>query len=109
MRCCWVEPNPTHLQGNVLEWHFTIRGPTETEFEGGVYHGRIVLPPEYPFKPPNIMLLTPNGRFETKKLICLSISAFHPETWQPAWGSKGARDVARVCAHPLTRPLLQFD
>ena len=28
----------------------------------------------------------PNGRFEVKKKICLSISAFHPEEWQPAWG-----------------------
>jgi hypothetical protein len=75
------------FQDNLLEWHFTIRGPRDTEFEGGVYHGRIVLPPEYPMKPPSIMLLTPNGRFEVRKMICLSISAYHPETWQPAWGS----------------------
>ncbi|KAF1774447.1 Ubiquitin-conjugating enzyme/RWD-like [Phytophthora cactorum] len=53
---------------------------------GGIYHGRIILPSDYPFKPPNIMLLTPNGRFEVKKKICLSISAYHPEEWQPAWG-----------------------
>lgn len=84
-------------QGNLLEWHFTIRGPPDTEFEGGVYHGRIVLPPEYPFKPPNIMLLTPNGRFEIRKMICLSISAFHPETWQPAWGST----CASACVAPV--------
>ena len=32
------------------------------------------------------MLLTPNGRFEVGKKICLSISAHHPEHWQPAWG-----------------------
>ena len=32
------------------------------------------------------MLLQPNGRFEVKKKICLSISAYHPEEWQPAWG-----------------------
>ncbi|RLN94218.1 hypothetical protein BBJ28_00018700 [Nothophytophthora sp. Chile5] len=28
----------------------------------------------------------PNGRFEVRKKICLSISAHHPEEWQPAWG-----------------------
>jgi ubiquitin-conjugating enzyme E2 J1 len=28
------------------------------EFEGGRYHGRILLPAEYPFKPPAIMMLT---------------------------------------------------
>jgi hypothetical protein len=30
----------------------------------------------------------PNGRFEVGKKICLSISAHHPEHWQPAWGSE---------------------
>jgi len=38
------------------------------------------------FKPPHILFLTPSGRFETGKKICLSFSAFHPELWQPAWG-----------------------
>ena len=42
----------------MFEWHFTIRGPSETDFEGGIYHGRIVLPPDYPMKPPSIILLT---------------------------------------------------
>ncbi|KAE8895411.1 hypothetical protein PF005_g874 [Phytophthora fragariae] len=74
------------LETNMFDWHFTLRGPRNTEFEGGIYHGRIILPSDYPFKPPNIMLLTPNGRFEVKKKICLSISAYHPEEWQPAWG-----------------------
>eukprot|EP01118_Nematostelium_gracile_P017809 TRINITY_DN7722_c0_g1_i1.p1 TRINITY_DN7722_c0_g1~~TRINITY_DN7722_c0_g1_i1.p1 ORF type:complete len:299 (+),score=68.99 TRINITY_DN7722_c0_g1_i1:39-935(+) len=73
------------LEDNIFEWHFTIRGPRDTDFEGGIYHGRISLPSEYPFKPPNIILLTPNGRFEVGKKICLSISAHHPEHWQPSW------------------------
>jgi ubiquitin-conjugating enzyme E2 J1 len=46
------------------EWHCTLRGPTGTEFEGGLYHFRILLPAEYPFRPPSLMMLTPNGRFE---------------------------------------------
>ena len=33
-------------------------------------------------------ILQPNGRFETGKKICLSMSAHHPETWQPSWSSK---------------------
>lgn len=66
--------------------HFTIRGAEGTDFEGGVYHGRILLPPEYPFKPPHIVFLTPSGRFETGTKVCLSFSAYHPELWQPAWG-----------------------
>ncbi|XP_065652203.1 ubiquitin-conjugating enzyme E2 J1 isoform X3 [Hydra vulgaris] len=73
------------LEDNIFEWHFTIRGSPDTEFAGGHYHGKITLPPEYPMKPPSIILLTPNGRFELGKKICLSMSAHHPETWQPSW------------------------
>jgi ubiquitin-conjugating enzyme E2 J1 len=70
-----------HQLNNQFEWHFTVRGPPETAFEGGFYHGRLSFPTEYPMKPPSIILLTPNGRFETNKKICLSISGYHPETW----------------------------
>ncbi|XP_064412312.1 ubiquitin-conjugating enzyme E2 J1 isoform X3 [Latimeria chalumnae] len=41
-------------------------------------------------KPPSIILLTPNGRFEVGKKICLSISGHHPETWQPSWSIRTA-------------------
>ncbi|TNM94516.1 ubiquitin-conjugating enzyme E2 J1 [Takifugu rubripes] len=78
------------LDDNLFEWHFSVRGPPDSEFDGGVYHGRIVLPPEYPMKPPSIILLTPNGRFEVGKKICLSISGHHPETWQPSWSIRTA-------------------
>ncbi|KAL7535549.1 hypothetical protein ACHAXR_006561 [Thalassiosira sp. AJA248-18] len=74
------------LEHDMFEWHFTIRGADDTDYCGGVYHGRILLPPEYPFKPPNIVFLTPSGRFETGVKVCLSFSAHHPELWQPAWG-----------------------
>jgi ubiquitin-protein ligase len=26
--------------------------------QGGVYHGRIIVPPDYPMKPPDIIVLT---------------------------------------------------
>lgn len=78
------------LEENIFEWQFAIRGPRDTEFEGGIYHGRIQLPPEYPFKPPAFVLLTPNGRFETQTKICLSISQYHPEHWQPSWSVRTA-------------------
>ncbi|KAF5296201.1 hypothetical protein FQA39_LY12655 [Lamprigera yunnana] len=80
----------TPLEDNLFEWHFTVRGPPNTEFEGGLYHGRILLPSQYPMQPPNIILLTPNGRFEVNKKICLSISEHHPESWQPSWSIRTA-------------------
>ncbi|XP_022238900.1 ubiquitin-conjugating enzyme E2 J1-like isoform X1 [Limulus polyphemus] len=78
------------LEDNLFEWHFTVRGPPDSEFDGGIYHGRIILPPDYPMKPPSIILLTPNGRFELNKKICLSISGHHPESWQPSWSIRTA-------------------
>lgn len=51
-----------------------------------MYHGRILLPSAYPMKPPNIIFMNKNGRFEVGTKICLSISAYHEESWQPAWG-----------------------
>ncbi|KAJ3323262.1 Ubiquitin-conjugating enzyme E2 J1 [Boothiomyces sp. JEL0866] len=78
------------LESDILEWHFTIRGPPEGGFKGGRYHGRLIFPVEYPFKPPNIVFLTPNGRFEVNKKICLSITGYHPESWRPSWGVRTA-------------------
>ncbi|XP_024005859.1 ubiquitin-conjugating enzyme E2 32 [Eutrema salsugineum] len=78
------------LEENIFEWQFAIIGPSDTEFEGGIYHGRIQLPADYPFKPPSFMLLTPSGRFETNTKICLSISDYHPEHWQPSWSVRTA-------------------
>jgi hypothetical protein len=31
------------LENDMFEWHFTIRGAESTEFEGGIYHGRILV------------------------------------------------------------------
>ncbi|KAI3382495.1 hypothetical protein SNEBB_001115 [Seison nebaliae] len=78
------------LEDDLYEWHFTIRGPSDTPFSTGIYHGRIVLPQEYPMKPPTIIFLTANGRFKVKEQICLSISGYHPETWLPSWSIRTA-------------------
>lgn len=79
------------LEDNIFEWHFTIKGPeAPSAYAGGIYHGRIILPPQYPLRPPNFRFLTPTGRFEVNREICLSISGHHEETWQPAWGVRTA-------------------
>ncbi|GJP37986.1 hypothetical protein CLOM_g22429 [Closterium sp. NIES-68] len=90
------------LEEDIFEWQFAIHGPKDTEFEGGIYHGRITLPAEYPFKPPSFMLLTPSGRFEVQTKICLSISNHHPEHWQPSWSVRTAL-VALIAFMP-TKP-----
>jgi len=66
-------------------WHFSFQGVPGSSYAGGIYHGRILLPPNYPAAPPRIHLLTPTGRFVPGTDICLSqASAYHPETWQPS-------------------------
>ncbi|KAK4774093.1 hypothetical protein SAY87_029112 [Trapa incisa] len=72
-------------QSDILEWHYVLEGSSGTPFAGGYYYGKIKFPPEYPYKPPGITMTTPNGRFMTQKKICLSMSDFHPESWNPMW------------------------
>jgi ubiquitin-conjugating enzyme E2 J2 len=75
-----VTAHPTH---NMLEWHFVLEGAKGTDFEGGCYHGKITFPPQYPFKPPSLSLFTPNGRFAVNTKLCLSMTDYHPESWNP--------------------------
>ncbi|XP_037084521.1 ubiquitin-conjugating enzyme E2 J2-like, partial [Pollicipes pollicipes] len=73
------------LPSNILEWHYIVRGPEGTPYVGGLYHGMLRFPSEYPFRPPSIYMITPNGRFKPNTRLCLSISDFHPDTWNPSW------------------------
>ena len=84
------------VESDIFEWHFAILGAENTEFEGGIYHGRVLLPPEYPFKPPSFVLLTHSGRFVVNEKICLSITQHHPEHWQPSWSVRTALTAVRA-------------
>jgi ubiquitin-conjugating enzyme E2 J1 len=89
------------------------------------------MPPEYPMKPPDVYLLTPNGidshsappacspridvfrfcagRFQTGTKICLSYTSFHAEEWQPAWGVRTMLN-ALTGIFPIDQPgYLLFD
>ncbi|KIJ65234.1 hypothetical protein HYDPIDRAFT_89300 [Hydnomerulius pinastri MD-312] len=77
----WAAPD----EKNILTWNYLIRGPPDSPFAGGEYHGVLLFPAEYPFKPPGIKMFTPSGRFQPDKKICFSMSDFHPGTWNPAW------------------------
>jgi len=71
---------------SMLEWHFALHSlPADTPYGQGCYHGKLVFPEDYPHAPPAMMMLTPNGRLETQRRLCLSMSDFHPESWNPAW------------------------
>lgn len=73
------------LSSNILEWHYVILGPPDSPYEGGLYHGKLIFPPNFPFRPPSVYMITPSGRFRPNTRLCLSISDFHPESWNPVW------------------------
>lgn len=70
---------------NILEVHYVLEGSVGTPYEGGHYHGLLRFPPEYPLKPPSVLMYTPSGRFMTGRRLCLSMSDYHPESWNPMW------------------------
>jgi len=87
---------------NLLRWHFSVLGPSHSPFSEGIYHGRILLPKNYPMSPPRVQMLTPSGRFVPGEDICLSASNYHPETWTPRWTILSLIDALRL--HMLTTP-----
>ncbi|DBA78971.1 hypothetical protein WJX77_002306 [Trebouxia sp. C0004] len=76
-----AHPSPN----NLLEWHYALEGAKGTEYEAGVYHGKVTFPADYPYKPPSIVMLTASGRFSINTKLCLSMTDFHPESWNPMW------------------------
>lgn len=76
-----ARPNPQ----NILEWHFIIPESPDSPYSQGEYHGSLVFPSNYPFSPPKIVMFTPSGRFQTNRRLCLSMSDFHPKSWNPSW------------------------
>lgn len=122
-KCCILNSS-SHIFYLFCFRHYVVRGPEKSPYEGlftywclfspitktvcsagGYYHGKLMFPREFPFKPPSIYIITPNGRFKVNTRsedpggymnskhsiflpflrLCLSISDFHPDTWNPAW------------------------
>ena len=73
---------------NIFFWHFVLIGPEDTPYQGGVYYGHLIFPKEYPFKPPSVKFMVPQGRFHVGKEICMSNTNFHAESHSPFWGPR---------------------
>jgi len=70
---------------DITIWYIKIKNLSD-EYVGGEYYMKVHFTEEYPFKPPDYYMLTPSGRFEINKKICLSNSGFHNDMWSPLWG-----------------------
>ena len=70
------------LSNDLFVWQATIIGPTETPYEGGVFHLKMTFPTDYPFKAPAVIFTTriyhPN--INDNGSICLDILK---DQWSP--------------------------
>jgi len=41
-------------EANLMHWRGTLKGPSGTPYEGGIFSIDIRLPPDYPFVPPKV-------------------------------------------------------
>jgi ubiquitin-protein ligase len=86
-------PNLILQPSNNLElWYFIVHDLQDTDYDKGVYLGKVMLPPKYPFKAPDFQFLTPSGRFEINKKLCTSFTGYHQELYSPSW------NIASMCA-----------
>ena len=58
-----------------------------------MYWGRVTFPPQYPFKPPSIQMVTPTGRFATNTKLCLRWGRRGVWRGGGPWGGVGGVEV----------------
>ncbi|KAH9904025.1 ubiquitin-conjugating enzyme [Xylariomycetidae sp. FL2044] len=86
-------PNESDLH----TWSVALSGPAQTPYEGGRFKLSVSLPPDYPFKAPQVHFRTriwhPNVTNDSAGAICLS--ALKPENWKPASRVRGVLEAVR--------------
>ena len=82
-------------------------------YAGGEYIFQLIVPDEFPAKPPRLVFLTPTGVFVPGHRVCISVGEFHANDrpgkdgahgWRPALGLRGfALEVvnALICSADL--------
>ncbi|KAF4626495.1 hypothetical protein G7Y89_g11667 [Cudoniella acicularis] len=73
-------------EANVHNWNIVMDGPEGSPYAGGKFKLLLVLPTDYPFKPPKINFKTriwhPNVTFDEHGSMCVGI--LKPEAWKPS-------------------------
>ncbi|KAI5867362.1 ubiquitin-conjugating enzyme [Durotheca rogersii] len=90
-------------EADLHTWAVTLAGPAGTVYAGGVFALTVVLPPDYPFKAPQVTFATriyhPNVTNDSVGSICLAL--LKPENWKP---SGRVRAVLEAVRHLLIEP-----
>src|SRR5205085_10175874 len=79
----FIETHPS--ERNICLWPYVITGPPNTPYAAGQYFGYLGFPPNFPYAAPQIIMVTPSGRFVPHVRICTTFTDMHPEEWNPSW------------------------
>lgn len=82
---------------NILDYTISITGPDDSPYYNGIYKLRMIIPVDYPFKPPSCIFITPiyHPNITEQGTICLDIlkqndsdnnSNNNNYRWQPTYG-----------------------
>jgi len=76
-------------------WRVLIEGPPDSPFQGGVFQLNVMIPENYPFRPPNIMFETPvyHCNVSDSGKICLGLLQ---ENWSPGLSVPKAIEAVRI-------------
>eukprot|EP00736_Rhodelphis_marinus_P008165 Rmarinus@m.26225 len=71
------------MDSDPFHWQATIMGPTDSPYAGGIYFLDILIPNDYPFKPPKVTFLTKifHPNINSNGNICIDILT---KAWSPA-------------------------
>ncbi|KAL7628479.1 hypothetical protein AAE478_002682 [Parahypoxylon ruwenzoriense] len=84
-------------EADVHTWSVTLLGPPTSTYSGGTFQLSVVLPPDYPFKAPQVTFATriyhPNVTNDSLGSICLGM--LKPENWKPSSRVRAVLDAVR--------------
>ncbi|KAI4724451.1 ubiquitin-conjugating enzyme [Aureobasidium sp. EXF-10728] len=90
-------------EGNVFLWEVIMQGPEDSVYANGKFKIEVLLPKEYPFKPPTVSFKTkiyhPNVSNDDKGSMCLGM--LRSDQWKPP---NKIRDVLILVRQILSAP-----
>ncbi|KAI4864161.1 ubiquitin-conjugating enzyme [Hypoxylon rubiginosum] len=84
-------------ESDLHTWSVKLAGPPGSPYAGGLFTLSVVLPPDYPFKAPQVTFATriyhPNVTNDSAGAICLGM--LKAENWKPASRVRAVLDAVR--------------